>query len=284
MFMIDFGIIAKYFPDKGFGFITQTFSSDKQKEVFFHIKKVKRTHNDLAKKLDLGNLDEPIGCWYEIELTQKGEQVRHFLRVDQIHTKAATELPYFKDKLEGIWMNVERSIPVWLCTVSVDLVGVNRTKELQSEREIVIFREQEAEEKRRREQEVLLKIQEEEEKKRREDRERLRLKQEEERKKLEEERNRLNEIKDNEFEELVAEMKPKGFTHSKQVSHYIMRHRLGEKFKHISGIVVMEQGGDRWNFNGGFPPDVYAMLCNRLGLYNQGTAARAIGFTPFKDL
>lgn len=90
--------------------------------------------------------------------------------------------------------------------------------------------------------------------------------------------------REREFQALVAEMKPLGFTKSAEVSRYIIQHRLGNKYQHISGVLTMEQDGDQWDFQGGFPPKVYARLCDELGLGNQGSAARPVDFVPFSDL
>ncbi|MFN9866241.1 MAG: hypothetical protein ACK568_03935 [Pseudanabaena sp.] len=68
------------------------------------------------------------------------------------------------------------------------------------------------------------------------------------------------------------------------MSAYIVRNRLGHKYKHISGILQMELGGEVWNFNGGFPPNIYARLCDALGLGNQGSRAVPLAFTPYKDI
>ena len=102
--------------------------------------------------------------------------------------------------------------------------------------------------------------------------------------KLIEEQEIQKEIEKREFEQLVAEMLPLGFTHSHQVSRYILKNRLGYKYKNISGIVQMENDNSMWDFNGGFPPMIYARLCDELGLNNQGTRARAVGFKSFRDL
>jgi hypothetical protein len=90
--------------------------------------------------------------------------------------------------------------------------------------------------------------------------------------------------KEDEFRKLVDEMKPLGFSHSNQVSAYIVRHRLGHKYKNISGILEMERDGDRWNFGGGFPANVYARLCDELGLQSNKSPAKPTKFTPYKDL
>jgi hypothetical protein len=87
-----------------------------------------------------------------------------------------------------------------------------------------------------------------------------------------------------EFNELLSEVKALGFTHSNQVSAYIVRHKLGYKYKHISGVLQMESAGDTWNFNGGFPPHVYARLCKSLGLRKNCSDARPASFTAYKDI
>lgn len=79
----------------------------------------------------------------------------------------------------------------------------------------------------------------------------------------------------------MAEIAPLGFTLSRQVSKYIIANRLGNKYRNISGVVEMAKDGDTWKFNGGFPPKIYAELCAELGLDNQGTRQRAVGFQSF---
>jgi len=91
-------------------------------------------------------------------------------------------------------------------------------------------------------------------------------------------------LKDEEFEALLAEIKHKGFTMSEQVSDYIVKNKLGTKYKHISGILEMENNHSSWEFNGGFPPKIYAKLCKRLKLGNKGTNSKVVKFTPFKDI
>ncbi|WP_337077207.1 hypothetical protein [Aeromonas dhakensis] len=74
------------------------------------------------------------------------------------------------------------------------------------------------------------------------------------------------------------------FTHSSQVSHYIVSNRLGYKYKNISGVLQMELDGTTWDFKGGFPPKIYAKLCDELGLSNSGTRARAVAFESFGNI
>lgn len=263
---VDFGIVKKYFTDRGFGFVTRTFRSSHQSEVFFHIKILKKTRSDLAEKLDNEASLDKIYFWYETENTSKGEQVCNVLQSDVVHNMILDNSSFFIEKIETIWSNIDSSLPVWLHDVTVDLVGSDRANELSLERDKLEKERRELEEERRKEREALQKIEE------------AKLQKQIEEQRIQEE------IEEKEFEQLVAEMKPLGLTESREVSWYIMNNRLGNKYKNISGIVKMEQDGTSWNFKGGFPPDIYARLCEELGLSNQGTRARAVGFKPFKDL
>ncbi|SON49919.1 hypothetical protein [Vibrio tapetis] len=87
-----------------------------------------------------------------------------------------------------------------------------------------------------------------------------------------------------EMEELIAEMRPLNFRTSKQLSKYIVDNNLGGKYPTISGVARMKNASDEWDFKGGFPPDIYKMICIRLGLRNQGTSTRLIGFSSYKSL
>ena len=263
---IDFGKVKEYFSDKGFGFVTHTFLSGRQSETFFHIKNIKRTCPDLAQKLDNKDLVDTIYFWYETANTSKGEQVCRVLQSNAVHNMIAENLPFFVNKIENIWKNIDSTLPIWLHDVTVDLVGNDRVNELSLERDTLERERRELEEERRKEQEALRKIEE--------------TKQQ----KLVKEQKNQEDIEEKEFEQLVAEMRSLGITESREVSWHIMNNRLGDKYKNISGVVEMEQDGTSWNFKGGFPPDIYARLCRELGLSNQGTRARAVGFKPFKDL
>jgi hypothetical protein len=104
------------------------------------------------------------------------------------------------------------------------------------------------------------------------------------RKALAEEKTFEERAEEEEFRKLVAEMSAHGFTHSKEISEYIVHNNLGKKYKHICGRLKMEKDGDVWYLNGGFPPKIYARLCEELGLRNQGSRAVAQEFTPYKDI
>ena len=163
-------------------------------------------------------------------------------------------------------VNIDLQIPEWLVQISIDLIGVDQTNKMKIERDGLELKRNEANEKKRKEEESLQKI------------ENAKLD------RLEKEEREQQEIESYEFEQLIEEITPLGFTHSSQVSSYIMRTKLGYKYKNISGIIEMELEGRTWQFKGGFPPKIYAQICSELGLGNKGSYARVVGFNSFKKL
>lgn len=95
---------------------------------------------------------------------------------------------------------------------------------------------------------------------------------------------RMAQLEDEEFKALVEEVSAKGFTQSRQVSQYIMANSLGRKYRNISGVLEFERDGDAWRYHGGFPPHIYARLCDALGLSQKPSDARVAGFKSFGDL
>jgi hypothetical protein len=210
--------------------------------------------------------------WYEHEKTPKGRQVKRIIKKDEFRSLLNNKfhgtllkriyVPLFK----SMWIDIDKDQPIWLEENSSYFIDAIELDKLRFERQQAIHQKKEADDNRRIEKERLEKIEQEREERQREIE---RLEQQKERE---------------EFELLVAEMQPKGFISSAQVSNFIVRNRLGDKYKHISGVLKMENDGSIWDFNGGFPPKIYAMLCERLNLGNKGTSSRVIDFTAFKDL
>jgi len=259
---IEFGSIRKYNSDRGFGFVSRTFFCPRD-TVFFHIKKIKKKHLELAQKLDSGQTLEMASFWYEIETTHKGEQVsKLWLSAKNIPQSYTNELSNLIQTVEDIWKNVDSPQPSWLDFVTTELVGVARKQELSDERDNIKNQRRAAEENQRRKTESLRE-------------------------------NEIGRIANNyglkpeeadELHQLLIQMRPLNFTRSKQLSQYIVKHRLGYKYKHISGILRMEDSGTEWDFHGGFPPEIYRIICKELGLSNQGTYARPVKFTAFGEL
>lgn len=93
----------------------------------------------------------------------------------------------------------------------------------------------------------------------------------------------LQEAEAEELHRLLADMRQLRFGDSGQLSEYIVKHRLGYKYPNISGVVRMREADTEWDFPGGFPPNIYRIICEELGLGDRGTSAIAVGFKSFKD-
>ena len=91
----------------------------------------------------------------------------------------------------------------------------------------------------------------------------------------------LEQIEEEEFQRLVNEMTPLGFTQSSEVSKYIQNHQLWDQYPHISGCARMSLGWDSWRFNGAIAPKYYARLCQVLNLGDKGSGARVVDFTSY---
>lgn len=256
---IDFGKVERYIEDRGFGFVSHTFIGAPSREVFFHIKSVKRTHPELAQALNSHNSHEPLYFWYEFEVSEKGQQVVAILDPTKMGKNHPDNASKFIEAIEKSWLNAEISLPETIRKATLDLLPLDEARQLEARRDILEGeKKKEYEELRRAETTRLQAIA---------DQMRANEKAEEE-----------------EFRQLVAELLVLGFTQSKQVSAYIVRQKLGYKYQHISGVLQMGMGGDVWNFNGGFPPRIYARLCSELGLGNQGSGAKPLSFTAYKDI
>lgn len=262
---VDFGVVKRYLPEKGFGFVGSTLAGSDKQEVFFHIKTLKKTHPDIARKLNAEQADEPVSFWYASEKTDRGMSVSAVLKVEDIRQRHDA-FSFLTQRVEGAWKEMTAVVPDWLERVTLELLGPDRVKEFKIER---VRRSQQQRHEHEVARQAVLQQQEDE-----------RLKREYG---LETERIR-KQVEESEFEQLVADVSALGFTHTGQLSNYIMKNKLGYKYKNISGVLKMMRGGDTWDFEGGFPPAVYAQICKALGLDNKGTRARAIGFTSFDEL
>lgn len=94
----------------------------------------------------------------------------------------------------------------------------------------------------------------------------------------------MDELEARELSALISEVKGKDFEYSKELSRYIIKNQLKRKYPNISGVVKMEKSGEQWDFSGGFPKRIYGIVCSELDLSDQGTTAKAVGFTSFKEM
>jgi hypothetical protein len=206
---------------------------------------------------------EEINLWYKIETNEKGEQLsKLWLNTENILQSYTHEFCDLIQKVESIWKNVDSPKPSWLDLVTVDLVGIDRKHELSVERDNLESQLRATEEEQHRKVEA--------------------LRQKEIRRIVEV--HNLTKVVADELEQLLAEMRPLNFKYSKELSEYIIENQLGYRYPNISGIVRMKETDTEWNFHGGFHPDFYKIICKELNLLNQGTTARPVKFTPFKDI
>lgn len=255
---IDFGQVERYIGDKGFGFVTRNLTgSTCGEEVFFHIKTVKRTNPKLAQELNSFDPYDAPYFWYEFEPTGKGMQVVSVINPEIITKHHAAELAEIINTIRRVWSDENKSLNVFGRLPPLPEAIIRAASEIVPKNELM-----------RMEEERLA----------------LEAKKLQARKELE----KIEEVKRKEEEEefslLVKEISRLGFTYSKQVSEYIVRHKLGHKYKNISGVLQMQIDGTAWSFNGGFPPQIYARLCCELGLENQGSKAKPGEFRSYKEL
>lgn len=274
---IYFGKVNKYLTDRGFGFVREVFVNSNSRDLFFHIKNIKKSDFKLAKIIEANEIEPSIYFWYETEISKKGEQVSSVLNPAKIQQDYANTLPSITEKVICLWMDVDSNLPEWLVQITSDLMGVEQAKQLKSERDKLALQMKNENEIRLKQEKELREI----ENAKLEILKKERLAQQE----LLRETQRLQtEIEDNEFKQLIAEIRPLAFTHSSQVSSYIMRNKLGLKYNHISGVVTMEKDGNTWKFKGGFPPKIYAQICSALDLDNNGSYAKVVDFNSFNKL
>lgn len=88
---------------------------------------------------------------------------------------------------------------------------------------------------------------------------------------------------DKEINSLVEECIAHNFHESIQVSHYIVKNKLGYKYRLISGYVDFENQTHAWTLKGGIAPRFYKEVCRRLSLANRRSKAKVVGFRSFND-
>ncbi len=285
---VDFGKVNTFFTNKGFGFITHNFFLKRSSELFFHITTIQKSNIDIANKINNGESD--IYFWYEFKRTLKGEQVTKIIEPKSINKES---LEIIIPQMEKLWLNISKPVPSWLEIAGKDLLEINKLNE---KRERLKQIEHEKIEAKMRSEIEKIRIKLERDKlleKRWEERRRKKALEVEQTEqvndttKIIQKSEKISEqqkIEEQEFQQLVKEIRPLGFSQSSQISNYIVKNQLGFKYQNISGILEMEKDGDTWSFKGGFPPRIYARLCEELGLENKGTRSKPVTFTPFKDL
>jgi hypothetical protein len=94
----------------------------------------------------------------------------------------------------------------------------------------------------------------------------------------------LEEVELQELYDLIEEVEAQGFEYSGDLSKYISTRKLGYKYPNIAGIVTMKSRGTTWAFKGGFPSNIYRIVCTILNLSSNGSQARVVGFRSYASI
>ena len=143
---VHFGVVKKYFSEKGFGFVSHPLDSKSRQDVFFHIKNVQKSNKVIADKLSSYDVNDDVFFYYEAENTPKGEQGKSIFPANSISELLKYSPHNFTQKLESIWQDFETLQPVWLCEVTQDLIGPDGLDKLKNERGYLIEKKKETEE------------------------------------------------------------------------------------------------------------------------------------------
>ena len=290
----DFGRVVRYNSRRGFGFVSHHFRAP-SKEVFFHIKQLRRFNQSWADALDAENMATAIHFWYEYRVCPRGHEVIAILHPWQVSAMHENEIEEVLSLMRKWWSCIDSPLPGIVSEAAASLMSKEEISQLESDRKLMIEEQVRQDAEARRAAELRAKELAEQqaaewakELARRKNIREQRIAQQkadlERRNALIAQQEAESREREDEFCRLVAEIKPFNFAQSSQVSAYIVRYRLGYKYKNISGILKMERDGEKWDFNGGFPPDIYARLCEALGLKHKGSRAQPKEFTPFKDI
>ena len=87
-----------------------------------------------------------------------------------------------------------------------------------------------------------------------------------------------------ELYDLIEDVKEQNFLFSSDLSYYITKNKLGYEYPNISGVVTMENSDNRWKFKGGFPTNIYRIICQILNLSSQHTRTRVVGFKSYASM
>lgn len=254
--MLEFGRVVKYF-DNGFGFIKpmDPDSEFHKKEIFFHIKSVKKFEDDLVKFSD-GKVKE-LNFWFTYRDGKKGKEVVEFW--SDAEDIPREYVPSILDRYSASLIrsaNVTQVIPIPIASRPLIPISPVRLTPIKAPNIFSKVNEQE--------KKILGNFG-------KYDATFLANKYS------------LIAIKAEELSALLTDMCKKEFKLSSELSKYIKSNRLGNKYPNIAGVVTMSNGSDEWDFQGGFPKDIYRIICLEMGLRDKGTYAKAIKFTSYKD-
>jgi cold shock CspA family protein len=288
--IIDYGRVSNYVEDRGFGFVSQSIHNQHGVDVFFHIKSIKKSDSDVAKQLENSmfiesdNNDQSSGAlcfWYRAEKTGKGLQVNSVVKISDLSNN---EIESISNKIENI-LEKGQKISNCLTRASEEILGIERINEIKNKNKDYEIKKAEIYLKQLKEESIIRKNGSEP---------KLLISEQLIQYEIENTDQKLRELKgtetqyleliEHEYKQIIEEVESLGFTHSKELSHYIVKNKLGQKYKNISGVVKMEKDGNSWDYGGGFPPNIYSRICHDLDLSNEGSNAKVVGFESYSDL
>ena len=196
--------------------------------------------------------------WYVFGASDKGQQVLAILNPLTIRQNHIEHTSVFTEIIEINWVNLEKPVSELIKRATFDLLLPDEAHQLSAKRE---FLEEE--------KKINYEIQ-----KAKSD-------------KFQELANQnlvQEEAEQNEFHQLVEEISVLKFTKSIQINTYIIKHKLGRKYKHISGRLQMRKGGDTWIFRDAIAPKFFGKLCNALELENEDSKATPGEFESNNDI
>jgi len=242
--VLEFGKVIKYF-DNGYGFIKpmEPDSALYEKEVFFHIKAVKKFENDLVEFAS-GSVKE-LYFWFTYKEGKKGKEVAEFWSdgtgIPQEYTISILE------KYSANLISSNKVAPKSILNSSKSIEPIKSLIRRASKKSTCLVKPTNY-------SASSLAI-----------------------------RHSLTSINSEELSALLINMSQKNFILSSDLSKYITTNKLGNKYPNIAGIVTMANDVNEWDFDGGFPKDIYRIICQELNLTDKGTSARAIKFTSYQD-
>ena len=263
--LIGFGTALRYHSDRGFGFVSNVLKENKG-SYFLHISVVKKMSAEKAQTLenDLRHLtwhtraEDKQYFWYVFEPTTKGLQVVQILSEDEVESYKSAICHRYAQRIEalkkriGFCRDYERRLLKTLMTAD-ELNALESEAHTKNKTEV-------------RGQNIMEFLQS------------LGVKNQQLKKEA-------IDLEEQEFQALVAEMRPLNFRTSSEVSQYITQHYLGRKYSHISGHLHMQNiEGQEYIFDGGIKSKWYARLCSELQLTDRRSGAIVTNFESYADI
>ncbi len=243
--MLEFGKVTKYF-DNGYGFIKPIGSGSvlHEKDIFFHIKVAKNFEDDLIEFIN--DNDKELYFWFISKDGKKGKK-----EVAELWSEAK-DIPqeFTISILEKYSSNLINSNKIFTNPV------LNSSKPVKPLKGIF---------------------------KKAYQRHPIIVKSNDYCAKTLATRHSLSTIDSDELSSILIDMSGKGFKLSSQLSKYITSNKLGNKYPNIAGIVTMSNDEKEWDFDGGFPTNIYRIICQELDLTDKGTRSKAIKFTSYQE-